>query len=317
MTKKIKVSVIIISYNHEKYIGQAIESVLKQDFPYSMEILIGDDASTDKSAEIIREYAQKDSRIIPICREKNIGATSNVYDLYMRAKGEYLAILEGDDYWCNPQKLKIQIEFLEENPNFIATTHQDISVDKDGKKLKLKKSRENFDGDIYTSKDYNKGIYPGQTGTLVYKNFYLTKNKKYDIFTEAHHLVGDTTIFLFLVELGKIYKFKEEFSCYRYLRDPNLDNACSIMMRYNNSLEMYDYFDKLDDYCKKYTNSKITTNSFKKGYFLKAVYVFLKKPNMNNLLILLKILKKSDKKLEYIGFVFKRGMEKIKNAVYK
>lgn len=315
MQEKIMVSVIIISYNHEKYIKQAIKSVLEQDFPYSMEIIIGDDASTDKSSEIIEEYARQDQRIISICRKKNLGATKNIYDLYKRARGKYIAILEGDDYWCNPNKLKIQIEFLEEHPDFIATTHDIIDVDKNGSPISLKEVDEKFKGTVYTYNDFNNGFFPGQTASLVHRNFYLTKNKKYDIFETAHYLVGDTTIFLFLVELGSIYKFKEKFSCYRYIRDINMGNACSIMMRNNNSLEMYNYFDKLDDYCKKYTNSKITTKIYKKAYFLKSVYIFLHKPNFRNLSIFLQIFKKTDKKLEYLNFVFRRGMRKIKNAI--
>ena len=315
MNDKIIVSVIILTYNHEKYIEQAIESVLEQDFPYSMEILIGDDCSTDKSAEIIKKYAQKDSRITAICREKNIGATSNAYDLYKKAKGKYLAFLEGDDYWCDSQKLKTQVEFLEKNSDFIATTHENITVDKNGKEINLKESRENFSGSVYTYREYNKGIYPGHSATLVLRNFYKTPNSKYDIFVKAHSLVGDTTIFLFLVELGRIYKFPQKCSCYRYLRDPKLDNACSLMMRHNNSLEMFEYFDKLDNYCKKYTKSEITTNFFKKVYFLKAVYTFLNNPCKRNFLILLEIFKRSDRKKEYIWYVFERGMEKIKNAI--
>lgn len=315
MQEKTMVSVIIISYNHEKYIKQAIESVLGQEFPYKMEIIIGDDASTDKTSEIIKEYAKQDQRIIPVCRKKNIGGTKNAYDLYKRAHGKYLALLEGDDYWCNSKKLKKQVEFLEKHADFVATTHNNINVDKNGKIIFLKEESTDFTEDVYTYKHFNDGFYPGQTASLVCRNFYLTKDKKYDIYENAHHLVGDTTFFLFLVELGNIYKFKEKFSCYRYVRDLNLDNACSTMMRTNNSLEMYNYFDKLDNYCKKYTNSEITTIAFKKIYFLKSVYVFLHEPNLKNISILLQILRKSNKKLEFLGFVFKKGIRKIKNAI--
>lgn len=111
------VSVIMISYNQEKYIRQAIESVFAQDVDFDIEIIIGDDASQDDTPNIIAELAEQDARLIPILREKNLGMNRNFIDIVNRATGKYLAVLEGDDFWLDINKLKKQVELLENNPD--------------------------------------------------------------------------------------------------------------------------------------------------------------------------------------------------------
>lgn len=124
------VSVIMISYNQEKYIRQAIESVFSQNVDFDLEILIGDDASQDDTPRIIAELAEQDSRLIPVLREKNFGMNRNFIDIVNRAKGKYLAVLEGDDFWLDNHKLQKQVELLEANPDcYICYTNSRIIDD--------------------------------------------------------------------------------------------------------------------------------------------------------------------------------------------
>lgn len=90
-------------------------------FPF--EVIIHDDASTDNTATIIREYAQKDSRIIPILRKTNIKSTGvPVFPItFQKSKGKYIAMCEGDDYWTDPFKLRKQVDFLEINKKIVAS----------------------------------------------------------------------------------------------------------------------------------------------------------------------------------------------------
>lgn len=126
------VSVIMISYNQEKYIRQAIESVYAQNVDFDIEIIIGDDASQDDTPNIIAELAEQDSRLIPLLREKNFGMNRNFIDIVNRAKGKYLAILEGDDFWLDNNKLQKQVELLETNPDsYICYTNSRIIDDND------------------------------------------------------------------------------------------------------------------------------------------------------------------------------------------
>lgn len=115
-----KVSVCMITYNHEKYISQAIESVLMQKTNFYFELIVGDDFSLDNTQNIINKiHLQYPDKIVPILRKKNIGMMPNFIDVLQNAKGKYIAILEGDDYWTDPHKLQKQVDFLEANPDYV------------------------------------------------------------------------------------------------------------------------------------------------------------------------------------------------------
>jgi glycosyltransferase involved in cell wall biosynthesis len=113
------VSISCITYNHEKYIEDALEGFLIQETNFPFEILIHDDASTDKTADIIRQYEAKYSKLIkPIYQIKNQYSQGKHPDLefnYPRVQGEYIALCEGDDYWTSPDKLQAQIHVMENN----------------------------------------------------------------------------------------------------------------------------------------------------------------------------------------------------------
>ena len=124
----ITVSICCVTYNHEKYIEQALKSFLEQKVDFKYEILIHDDASTDKTADIIRKYEKLFPDIIkPIYQSVNqysIGIT-NITQRYNfpRAKGKYIAICEGDDYWTDKHKLQRQVSILESHPNISICIH--------------------------------------------------------------------------------------------------------------------------------------------------------------------------------------------------
>lgn len=123
------IAICIVTYNQEQYIRQSIESVQMQQCDEPIRIYIGDDASTDKTQTICETYAAHDKRIIYIRREKNIGLTKNTIELYRRilADGcEYIAMLDGDDFWINPNKLQLQINYLQTHPGvgFVHTNGQ-------------------------------------------------------------------------------------------------------------------------------------------------------------------------------------------------
>ena len=109
------IAVCIATYNHEAFIAQAIDSVLAQVCDEPIRIYIGDDASTDGTGAICERYAAKNERIVYVHRATNIGLTANTIDLYRRilADGcEYIAMLDGDDYWTDSNKLQLQVDYL-------------------------------------------------------------------------------------------------------------------------------------------------------------------------------------------------------------
>jgi glycosyltransferase involved in cell wall biosynthesis len=111
------VSVLTIAYNVEPYIRETIESVLKQNVNFDMEYIISEDASTDGTAVINREYAEKYPNLIRfIENKKNLGMNPNFTQALLACRGKYVAIVDGDDYWTDPEKLQTQVDFLENHP---------------------------------------------------------------------------------------------------------------------------------------------------------------------------------------------------------
>ena len=122
------VSICCITYNHEKFITQAIEGFLSQKTTFPIEIIIHDDASTDSTPLIIKKYSDKYPQIIvPIFQSHNQyskGFSPTKTFVFPKAKGKYIAICEGDDYWTDPNKLQMQVEILENNPQYSLCFHK-------------------------------------------------------------------------------------------------------------------------------------------------------------------------------------------------
>lgn len=119
------VSICCITYNHEPFIANAIEGFLMQKTDYPYEIIIGDDCSTDKTREIIEEYANHyPGRIRIIASDRNVGVIANEHRVLTEAKGKYIAFCEGDDYWTEPCKLQRQVDFLEHHSEFSVCFHR-------------------------------------------------------------------------------------------------------------------------------------------------------------------------------------------------
>src|SRR5690625_2241081 len=133
------VSISCITYNHEKFISDAIEGFLMQETTFPVEINIHDDASTDNTAKIVREYEKKYPNVlfnviyqVENQYSKKDGSIRRIQQ--SRARGKYYAICEGDDYWIDPSKLQKQVSFLEENPEYVLShTNSNILFEEKGK----------------------------------------------------------------------------------------------------------------------------------------------------------------------------------------
>lgn len=131
----IQVSVCIVTYNHEEFIADCLESLLSQKTNFKFEIIIGEDCSTDNTRAIIQNYAnQYPELIIPLFYEKNVGAVENIKQVYKKAKGKYIAHLDGDDL-ALPNKLQKQFDILERNPSYNICSHNMVRIDKQGNDL--------------------------------------------------------------------------------------------------------------------------------------------------------------------------------------
>lgn len=122
--ENIMVSVSMITYNHEKYIAEAIEGVVMQKTDFPFELVIGEDCSTDNTRAICIEYQQKYPDIIRLrLPETNQGMMLNWINNIESGQGKYIALCDGDDYWTDPYKLQKQVDFMEANPGFALCSH--------------------------------------------------------------------------------------------------------------------------------------------------------------------------------------------------
>ena len=237
---EIKLSVIFITYNHEKYVEKALRSVCEQETDFPFEVVVGEDCSTDSTREILKRVADEyPDKVRLLFREKNFGRpTLNVYNTTMECRGEYLAYLEGDDYWTDDHKLMKQVTFLEEHPEYIACTHDCVMVDENSDEITDKERL--AVGDLYkwsgrfTYDDYkHSGKWPGHYASVVSRNIYREGKFDYTILYRAHDFVDDALILLFLLIQGDIYRMDDKMSAWRYVKKSGGTNWNSLAMQRN------------------------------------------------------------------------------------
>jgi glycosyltransferase involved in cell wall biosynthesis len=127
-----KVSILTTTYNHERFIEQALESVLSQEVAFAYEHVIGEDCSTDRTRDLLLgAQRQHPDRIRLLLREQNIGRRNNFIDTFKACQGRYIAILEGDDYWTSTEKLQKQADYLDSHPECTICFHPVIKSHED------------------------------------------------------------------------------------------------------------------------------------------------------------------------------------------
>lgn len=219
----IMATVFMACYNHEPYIRQALDSVVNQitDFPF--EIIVHDDASTDASADIIREYAQRYPHLIrPICQKENQYSQGiNIRRTYVQpiARGKYMAYCECDDYWLDPGKLQKQVDFLEAHPEYTATYHNSLIINQQGEPVEntLHIYRP-YRSHRYTLRRLALGAaFPGQTASLVHRRsvFIWESPQQEAAFYQLRISTGDKRTTLQLLLAGDVYCFEEKMSAHR------------------------------------------------------------------------------------------------------
>jgi len=124
-TYPVKLSIAVATYNHEHCLPNALRSIFEQVHNYSFEVIISDDGSTDGTRSVIAEYQEKYPGIVkPHFQERNVGVSQNGLQMIRMCQGEYIATLDGDDYWTDPAKLKTQVSFLDRRPDIVLSCHR-------------------------------------------------------------------------------------------------------------------------------------------------------------------------------------------------
>ena len=211
-SNSITVSVIMITYGHEKYIRQAVEGVLMQQCSFKVELIIANDSSPDKTNVIIEDVIKNNPKagwINFINRDKNIGGQSNFKDALERCQGKYIAHCEGDDYWTDPYKLQKQVDFLENNPEYVLSFHTVKILKPNGELVKdfITKVPENYETLEMLAR---LGNYI-HTPSIIYKN--IITELPFEMMISP---IGDYFLYMLLAEHGKLKYFEEEMAVYRF-----------------------------------------------------------------------------------------------------
>lgn len=241
------VSISCITYNHEPYIAQALDGFLMQKTDFPFEVLIHDDASTDRTADIIREYEAKFPKLIkPIYQTENQysqGKTSVAETWnFPRAQGKYIALCEGDDYWIDENKLQMQVDFLEKNSEYGMCYTKAKQFIQNIQKI----SRVLFGKNV---KDFEDLLFNGNripTLTTVFKKDLLDNYLK-DIYPQDKGwLMGDYPMWLYFAHESKVKFLDKVTSVYRVLENSasHSDNVEKSVVFAKSSWDIQNFFSK-------------------------------------------------------------------------
>lgn len=218
-TSEPMVSVCCVTYNHEKYIAEALEGFLMQKTTFPYEIIVGDDCSTDSTRQIIQEYSCKyPGRIYLLTDIVNIGGINNQIRTFGQAKGKYIAMCDGDDYWTDPLKLQKQVDFMECHPDSVICCHYSRVISENGElvyenpaPVKLEFGYE----DVLLGKKEETRI----CSLMMRNNQYISQISSHEWYYKTHGADTFLKLYTLAKEKGKIYVLPEVMSVYRVHRN--------------------------------------------------------------------------------------------------
>lgn len=264
------VSVYCLAYNHEKYIENALNGFISQKTDFSYEVFVHDDSSTDNTAGIIKEYAEKYPDII-----KPILQTENMYSKGVRIfknyifpliNGKYIAVCEGDDYWCDENKLQMQVDWLENHPDYSCCVHNTKVIDcSDGKEHLLNACLEDRDISIEEIIQWKGGLF--HTSSYMYRYEYGAIPSVFFIKGS-----GDYPRAVYLATCGKIRYLSNVMSVYRYLTPGSWSVKMYRSTETDNRL--------IDHYCDRITMLN-KVNEYTKGKYAECIQEVIRRNEYN------------------------------------
>lgn len=270
------VSIFMMAYNHEKYVAQALDSVLMQKVDFEYQIVLGEDCSTDNTREIVVSYAERYPKKFKLLLHKtNIGAVNNQNLIFAKCTGKYIAMLECDDYWTDPLKLQKQVEFLDKNKEYsMVFTPALRKFENANKPNKIRNRYFNYNTDKFKLENILKlggGFYPTCSAMFLNKIFDVNNSMKYF----KIHSTGDFPIAILAAIKGKIGYIDDVTSVYRVQNNSvsnKLFKTCEdcvedINIKYKKNIKFLNFLFKEIDINKKLQQKLIA----------KENYVFLSK----------------------------------------
>jgi glycosyltransferase involved in cell wall biosynthesis len=287
MENIVVVDVVMTTYNHEKYIAKAIESVIAQKTDFSIRLIIGEDASTDDTLLICRRYANLyPEKILLIENHYNLGLIQNYLMCFSKCDSEFVAILEGDDYWTSVDKLQRQVDFFKNNDDYGLVHSNFYSFDENKMQIiqnpeRLVKFCNNTQGKVYTNLLWNNFIVPL---TVLFRKE-LLKGIDKAFLVSSDLLTIDYYLWLYFSNLTKIGYQNDVFGVYN-ISENSISNNSDILkkIRFETTKEkIYVYI------LKKYPNEKFKIENYLEA---KDVYVLFKAMTSINLTLMKKYVTK-------------------------
>ena len=214
----ISVTIASTTYNMEAFIGEAIESWLAQKTTFPFDVVISDDGSTDRTCDIVREYAGKYPNI-RLISTGHIGKMPNFIRSLKESKGKYVALCDGDDYWVDPYKLQKQFDFMESHPDFSECFTNSWVLDTSTGERKIAKTHlwdeADTEGLLQHRDDDNVQMSPGHTSTFFFRNQFLQEYPGWmygDVMT-------DFPLYMLMSRYGRAKFINDMTSVYRHRPD--------------------------------------------------------------------------------------------------
>lgn len=227
---KIMVSVGMITYNHERFVAHAIESIVNQKTNFKFELIIHDDASTDSTAEIIKKYAAEyPDIIVPILQSENQyskGISIGETFVYPKVRGKYYAFCEGDDYWVDMDKLQKQVDYLENHPGIPAVAGRNVTIDKYNTVLGISHEGEQLNRVFKQCDAMRLGTDMLHPSTLLRRTVFIN-DVRFLSGSKCNKLGGHSYLIYYFANAGGIYIMDDIFSAWRKVIEQNGDSFSS------------------------------------------------------------------------------------------
>ncbi|NDV95258.1 glycosyltransferase [Dysgonomonas sp. 521] len=242
-----KVNIILITYNHAGYIRQTLEGIIMQQTPHDVEIIVADDCSTDNTIEIIREYEDKTSfSFTYLAKEHNVGYNRNYQLAFAACTGDYIAIMEGDDYWIKPSHLQNHIEHLEKTPEASMSYNRHIRLFEDQNREEIFDWADDKDYEPVTTEQLAMGNRIGNLSCCVFRGRLIQQldPKLFDM------EIADWMLGMYMGQFGPLLYLKDVTTVYR-IHDNGQWSKMNEKEQCIRVIELISQYDKYFNY--KYT----------------------------------------------------------------